>query len=101
MLTVFSNIFKIINECRKICKIISMATQGSHYGALQNFPFFLYRHSCFICLYLHSKLFKHSETYVLERTYMYFDMYVKFDKFKKNDVENIEIYTQWGFFQIT
>ena len=36
----FSNIFKRIYRRRKMCKSVTMTTQDSHHGALQNFPFF-------------------------------------------------------------
>ena len=40
MLTGFLNMMININGRQKICKRVTMATQGSHHGALPNFSFF-------------------------------------------------------------
>ena len=85
----FSNIFKRINRRRKMCKIVTMTTQDSHHGALQNFPFFFIAvPALFVCA------FDQSEFNILKlmflKEHLYFDMSVKFNKFLKNDLENIE-----------
>ena len=61
-----------------------MATQGSHHGALQNFPFFFtFVPVLFVCIFVH--------TY-----FNILNMLVKFDKFLKNNQENIEILSTAG-----
>ena len=85
----FSNILKPINRRRKMCKSITMTTQDSHHGALQNFPFFFITVPVlFVCT------FDQSEFNILKlmfrKEHFYFDMSVNFNKFLKNDLENIE-----------
>ena len=85
----FSNIFKRINRRRKMCKSVTMTTQDSHHGALQNFPFFFITiPALFVCT------FDQSEFNILKLMFMkehlYFDMCVQFNKVLKNDLENIE-----------
>ena len=54
MRIVFSNVFKHIN---KICKSVNIATQGSHHGALKNFPFFVaFVPDLFVCIFVHNHL---------------------------------------------
>ena len=97
MFTRSSNIFKNINERRKICKSVTMATQGSHNGALQNFPFFFT-----VVPDLFVFIFVKGECNILKLMFMkehlYFDMSVKFDKFLKNNLENIKIVGAAGIF---
>ena len=85
----FSNIFKRLNRRRKMCKSVTMTTQDSHHGALQNFSFFFIAvPALFVCT------FDHCEFNILKpmflKEHLYFDMSVKFNKFLKNDLENIE-----------
>ena len=85
----FSNIFKRLNRRRKMCKSVTMTTQDSHHGALQNFPFFFIAvPALFVCT------FDQSEFNILKlmflKEHLYFDMSVKFIMFLKNDLENIE-----------
>ena len=78
MLTGFSDISKNINERREICKSVTMATQGSHHGALQNFTFFTLAPVLFVC-----PIFVQSYFQVLKlifvQEHVLFDMSVKFD----------------------
>ena len=90
MFTGFSNIFKNINERQEICKSVTMATQGSHHGALQNFSFFFTVVAVlFLCIFVRSKSNIPKLIFVKEQ--LYFDMSVKFDMFPKIKLENIEI----------
>ena len=80
MFTGFSNIFKNLNKCQKICKNVTMATQGSHHEALQNLSIsFTVVSVLFVCIFIQKYL------NVLKLVYMkghfYFDMFVKYDKF--------------------
>ena len=70
MFTGFSNILENVKECRKICKSVTMVTQGSHHGALQIFFRFSLPSLPFY-LYLRAELFYHSETYVHERKFVF------------------------------
>ena len=97
MFTGFTNIFKNINKRQKICKSVTMATQGSHHGALQNFSFFFTVVAVlFVCILIQS-LFNILKLMFM-KVHLYFDMSVKFDKFLKNDLENIEILSSAGIF---
>ena len=72
MLTGLSNIFKNINDRRKICKSVTIATHGSHHGALQNFPFF------FTIVRFFFFFFVQDYFNILKLMFMKFDMSVKF-----------------------
>ena len=90
MFTGFSNLFKNINERRKICKSVTMATQGSHHGALQNSSFFFTVVAVlFLCIFFQRQFNILKLIFVKEQ--LYFDMSVKFDTFPKIHLENIEI----------
>ena len=95
MLSGFSNIFKNINERRKICKSVTMAMQGSHHGALQNFPFFFtVIPVLLVCICVQSKFDILKLMFMKENLHL--NMTVKFDKFLKTDRENIEILSSAG-----
>ena len=67
-----------------------MATQGSHHGALQNFPlFFTFAPVSFACLFLQNCVNILKLLFMKEP--LYYVMSVKFNKFLKNNPENIEI----------
>ena len=65
-----------------------MATQGSHHGALQNFPFFFTVVSVlFVCFFVQSYINIPKLMFIEE--HLYLDMSVKFGKFLKTNLENI------------
>ena len=80
MFTGFSNIFKNINVRQKICKSVTMATQSSHHGALQYFPFFFtVGPVLFVCIFVQNKC--NILVFMFLKELLYFDMSIKFDKF--------------------
>ena len=101
MFTWFSNIFKYIKECRKICKSVTMAMQGSHHGALLNFPFFFtIVYVLFVCIFVQNLLSILKLMFIEEQ--LYFDMSIKFDNFLRTNLVIIEILGSAGiFFRMT
>ena len=72
-----------------------MATQGSHNGALQNFPFFItVVPVSFACIFIQNKF--NIQKLMLMKEHLYYGMSVKFNKFLKNNPENIEILDSAG-----
>ena len=88
MLSGFSKTFKNINERRKICKSGTMATQGSHHGALSNVSIFCtFVHVLFVSIFAQS-YFNILKTYVNERASFFVVLYaVRFDNFLKNNLK--------------
>ena len=90
MFTGFINIYKNIIERPKICKSVTMATRGSHHGALKNFSIFVTVVPVFfLCIFIQSKLNILKLIFMKEQLYFYIS--VKIEKFLKNNIENIEI----------
>ena len=90
--------FNNINILRKICKIVTMATQGCHHGALQNFSYFLTVVPFLsVCIFVQNK-FNILKLNMFMKEHMYFDMFDKFGNFLKHNLENIEILGSVGIF---
>ena len=86
MFTGFSNIFKNINERQKICKSLTMATQDSYHGALQNFHFSLPPFP----FYLFVSSFTELDSlliFMFMKEHLYFDMSVEIIKFLKKKMK--------------
>ena len=97
MFTGFSNIFKSINERRKICKKGYHGDAGKPPRSTPEFFNLSLLRSYSICLYLHTDLVKILKLILMTKD-LYFDISEKFDKFLKNNLENVEIFSYAGIF---